>query len=198
MTVARALSGTFGSAQAAATVGGAENVTVFDSRTVSLGLGMLLIRAHELAGQGLELPDLLAELNRVRDQSGLFVTFDTFENLLRSGRIGRAKAWLGSLLDVKPILGLDRGGQVIPIDRVRGRDALLPRVIELLDERLTPRPRRLRLGIVHANAPEVASRLYTELTERFGPTDCLVALVTAVIGVHAGPGAWGVFYQVED
>jgi DegV family protein with EDD domain len=137
-------------------------------------------------------------LTRIRDQSGGLFTVDTFENLLRSGRVGRGRAWLGTLLDVKPILEVTPDGRVAPLDRVRGREALLPRVLRHLDRRLTPRPRELRVGIVHAHAPDVAARLRDDIQARFAPKDCLVSDVTAALGVHAGPGAWGIFYQVED
>ena len=83
-------------------------------------------------------------------------------------------------------------------DRVRGRDALIPRIIEHLDRRLSPRPKSLRIGIAHAGAEDCADRLKTELIARYAPRSCFVDYVTSAIGVHVGPGAWGVFYQVED
>jgi fatty acid-binding protein DegV len=112
--------------------------------------------------------------------------------------VGRGRAWLGQLLDVKPILEIDRTGKVVPLDRVRGREALIPRVLKHLEGRLTPRPQRLRLGVVHADAAEVADRLRTSLEARFAPRAMLVTTVTAALGVHTGPGAWGIFYQIED
>ena len=88
-------------------------------------------RAREIAG----------ELERVRGQSGMLLTVDRYDNLLRSGRVSRGKAWIAGMLDVKPILSLDAEGRVVPVDRVRGRDQLVPRVLALLEQRLTPRPR---------------------------------------------------------
>jgi len=194
--LAKALSGTYASGVVAAkAVGG--DIRVVDSRTVSLGLGLLASRAAELAERGQSAAEIAKDLDRTRDRSGAIFTVDTFENLLRSGRVGRGRAWLGALLDVKPILELDKEGRVVPLDRVRGRDALIPRVLAHLERRLTPRPAKLRFGIVHADAPEAAEALHTELKARYGPAPIIVNSVTAVIGVHAGPGAWGVFYQVE-
>jgi len=134
----------------------------------------------------------------VRDQSGLMVTVDRFDNLLRSGRVSRGKAWLGTMLDVKPILEVGQDGRVQPVDRVRGREQLVPRVLGLLDRRLTPRPASLRFGVVHADAPEVADRIRTALVAAFRPKEVLVAPVTPALAVHVGPGAWGVAWQVED
>ncbi|MEJ2238944.1 MAG: DegV family protein [Gemmatimonadales bacterium] len=134
----------------------------------------------------------------MRDQSGGFFTVDVFDNLLRSGRVSRGRAWLGGLLDIKPILEVNREGRVVPLDRVRGREHLVPRVLRHLDQRLTPRPSSLRLGIAHAGAHAVAERLKADLETRYRPRTCVVSPVTAAIGVHVGPGAWGVFYQIED
>ena len=192
-----ALSGTCASAAAVARSPEFQTVTVMDTRTTSLGLGLLALRALELAKKGLRAPAIAQELKQVRDRSGLLFTLDTFEHLLRSGRIGRARAWVGEWLHLKPILELSQDGLVEPLDRVRGRERLIPRVLEHLDRRLTPRPERVRIGIVHADAPDVAATLEAEVRRRYAPVDCLVQPVTAALGVHTGPGAWGVFYQVE-
>ena len=169
-----------------------------DSRSASLGLGLLAIRAVELLTQGQTVAQVAQEVSRVRDQSGGLFTVDIFDNLLRSGRVGRGKAWIGHLLDVKPILEFSSEGKVVPLDRVRGREALIPRVLRHLDARLTPRPGRLRIGIVHADAEDVAERLAIALETRYTPLEILIHPITAAIGVHTGPGAWGVFYQNED
>ncbi len=197
--VAGALSGTLRSAQAAAqAVGLDERLRVVDSRSASLGLGMLALRGIELAEAGWSVPDIVVELDRIRDRSGGFFTVETFENLLRSGRVSRGRAWLGGILNIKPILELDRDGRVIPLDRVRGSDAVFPRVLEHLDRRLSPRPSSFRLAVAHAGVPELADRLREQLIRRYRPRDCFVNHVTAALGVHTGPGAWGIFYQIED
>lgn len=192
------LSGTYQSAQAALRGGGLGRVHLVDSASASLGVGLLALRAAELAESGWRATDIAHELRRLRTQSGMFLTVDRYDNLLRSGRVSRGKAWLGGMLDVKPILSLDESGRVIPVDRVRGRDHVVPRVLSLLERRLTPRPRVVRFGIAHADAPEAAERLRTALVAAYRPRDCFVSLATGVLGTHVGPGAWGVFYQVED
>ena len=192
------LSGTVKSAQAAVQAREMENVSVFDSRSASWGLGLLAVKAAELAEHGWERAAIVKELDRIRDQSGAFFTVDTFENLLRSGRVGRGRAFLGSLFDIKPILEVVQDGSLAPLDRVRGRDSLVPRVLEHLGRRLTPRPTTLRMAIVHAGVPEIARKLCAEVTARYAPAECHVGTITAAIGVHTGPGAWGIFYQIED
>ena len=187
-----------GSRQAAARASGIGGIELFDSRSASLGLGLLVLRAAELAQEGLDPKSITAELNRVRNQSGGFFTVDIFDNLLRSGRVSRGKAWLGDLLGIKPILELSSEGRVEPLDRVRGREAVVPRVLEILEERLSPRPDQLRVGIVHADAPDVVVELKAEVVARFSPKEIVTGPVTPAIGVHVGPGGWGLFFQVED
>lgn len=192
------LSGTFQSAVAARKAGGMDGIHLVDSRSASLGLGLLALRAAELAEAGWTGDAIERELERIRGRSGMLLTVDRYDNLIRSGRVSRGKAWLGGMLDVKPILTLDEAGRVIPLDRVRGRENLIPRVLSHLERRLTPRPRRVRFGIGHAEAPEAAERLRTAIVAAFQPEDCFVTLATGVLGTHVGAGAWAVFYQVED
>ncbi len=197
--VAGALSGTMASAQAAVRARNLDDrVSIVDSRSASLGLGMLALRATELADAGWSVAAITQELTSIRDRSGAFFTVDTFENLLRSGRVTRGRAWLGGLLDIKPILELDPDGRVVPLDRVRGRDAVLPRVLQHLEKRLTPRPSSFRLAVVHAGIPEFAQALRSDLIRGFEPRDCFINHITAALGVHTGLGAWGIFYQIED
>ena len=193
-----ALSGTFQSAMAALKASQLDGVHLVDSGSASLGVGMLALRAAELAEAGWKGDAIAAELNRVRRLSGMFLTVDRYDNLIRSGRVSRGKAWLGGMLDVKPILSLDEQGRVVPVDRVRGQERLVPRVLSLLEQRLVPRPSRVRFGVAHANAPDQAERMRTALLAAWQPRDVLVSVATAVLGTHVGEGAWGVFYQVED
>jgi len=192
------LSGTFGSAQAAVRAAGISGVHLVDSRSASLGLGMLALRGAELAEAGWTGADVVRELERVRSRSGMLLTVDRFDYLLRSGRVSRGKAWIGGMLDVKPILTLDERGRVVPLDRVRGREQTIPRVLSWLDRRLTPRPTVLRFGVAHAEAPEVAERVREALVTAYRPRDCFVSLATGVLATHVGPGAWAIFYQIED
>jgi len=196
--VASRLSGTFQAGMMAARAANIDGVEFVDSASASLGLGLLALRGAELAESGWSARDIAEELRRVRRQSGALVTVDRFDNLLRSGRVTRGKAWLAGLLDVKPILGLDDLGSIIPVDRVRGRDNVVPRVLSLLERRLTPRPTSVRFGIAHAEAPEPAERMRRAIVAAYQPRDCFVTLATGVLGAHVGFGAWAVFYQVED
>jgi hypothetical protein len=192
------LSGTFQAAQAAVKSAGLDRIRLVDSRAASLSLGLLALRAAELAESGWRAAEIATELDRVRNQSGLLLTVDTYDNLIRSGRVSRGKAWLAGMLDVKPILSLDQAGRVVPVDRVRGREAVVSRILAMVEQQLTPRPKSVRFGVVHAEAPEMAERVRTALVAAYQPRDCFVALATGVLGTHVGPGAWAVCWQVED
>jgi uncharacterized protein len=192
------LSGTFQSARAAVRAAGLSGVHLVDSRSASLGLGLLALRGAELAESGWKGAAIAQELDRIRRRAGMFLTVDRYDNLLRSGRVTRGKAWLAGVLDVRPILSLDATGRVVPVDRVRGRGNVVPRILSLLERELTPRPQAVRFGVAHADAPEMAERVRTALVAAYQPRDCMVSLATGVLGTHVGPGAWAVFYQVED
>jgi DegV family protein with EDD domain len=198
VVLSSALSGTHANAEAAARRYDAARVTVVDSRSASLGEGLLVVRGVELAAAGWKSEAIVRELQRVRAQSGGFFTVDNFERLVRSGRIGRGRAWLGTKLNLKPVMALTLDGKIEPVGRVRGREAARRRILALLDRALTPRPRSLRLGVAHGDIPEFADALRAELVARYHPMQCLVTPITPVIAAHAGIGAWGVFYQNED
>lgn len=193
-----ALSGTYANAEAARRSFAAGGIHLVDSRSASFGVGLLARRGAELAEAGWSGSAIARELDRLRGQSGMFFTVDTLEYLLRSGRVSRVQAWLGGLLNMKPIMTLDRDGVAAAAGRVRGQAALLPRLFRLLDAALPRQRDRLRMAVAHADVPELAERVRAALAERYRPLDVLVSPVTGVLAAHAGPGAWGVFYQVED
>ncbi len=195
--VSGAVSGTFASASAVLREFDEVPTAAVDSRSGSLGVGLLVIRAIELLERGLSLPEVAEELRRVRDQSNVFFTVDTMEHLLRSGRIGRTKAWLGGMLNLKPILSLTHDGRIEPVGRVRGREVLIERVFEMLDERLID-AREYRFGVAHVGAGDTAAEIARRLEERYDGKDVLVGPASAALGVHTGPGTWALAYQIED
>lgn len=195
--VSGAVSGTFASGLAVLREFDSVPSAAVDSRSGSLGIGLLVIRAIELLEHGLELPAVADELRRIRDQSNVFFTVDTMEHLQRSGRIGRTRAWLGGILDVKPILSLTQDGRVVAVDRARGREAVVERVLELVDERVRG-ARQYRFGVIHFGASRTAEAIAQRLRSRYAARDVLVGAAAAALGVHTGPGTWAVAYQVED
>ncbi|MGD2070353.1 MAG: DegV family protein [Gemmatimonadota bacterium] len=198
VTLGSALSGTFASADAAARRIDIP-VHLVDSRGASLLSGLLTLKAAELVESGVPPSEAAEEVRRVRGQSGILFTVDTFDRLLASGRVGRGRALLGNVLSVKPILGLNGEGRVIPVDKVLGRRRVLPAVMGALEERIPRGAHRVRFGVVHVAAPEVVSEVEDALRTRWGrDVEILSAPATPVIATHIGAGAWGVAYMVED
>jgi DegV family protein with EDD domain len=186
------LSGTFASAEAAAgTVG--EAVRVVDTRTVSAAVAMLALAVQRRLEAGTTDEEIAALVERYRATHGLLFTVDTLEYLARGGRIGRGAAFAGTLLNVKPVLGIE-DGEVVPLKRVRGSQKALDELRSILVESTTDAA-SLRIGLAHAAAPERVATL--ERIVREARPDAVIEVVTllgAVVGTHAGPGTLGLFW----
>lgn len=192
------LSGTFQSAEAAARRLDAAPVQLVDSRAASLLQGLLVLRAAELSELGREAQEIAAELSRIRDQSGILFTVDVFDNLLASGRVGRGQVMIAGLFDIKPILGLDPTGRVVPFAKVRGREHVLPRMLDILEQQVPRTAAQLRFGVVHVGCPGILDEVSAALRARWGEREILTAPASPVLGTHLGPGAWGIAWQRED
>ena len=196
--VGSSLSGTFSSAEVAAKRFNAAPVTLVDSLGASLLQGMLVLRACELGEAGHSVTEIAAELQRVRQQSSIFFTVDVFDNLLRSGRVGRGRAWLAGFLDVKPVMEINKSGFVEPLARVRGMRNVLPRMMRILSERVPTTVKEVRFGVIHVGAADIAEAAKAAIQKQYGRREVIVSPATPVLAAHLGPGAWGLCYQVED
>jgi uncharacterized protein len=193
-----ALSGTFGSAEAAAKQLPELRIRLFDSAAASLTQGLLVLRAAELGELGKPIDAIVAELTRIRDQAGVFFTVDVFDNLLASGRVGRGQVMIAGLLDIKPILGIERSGRVVPIAKVRGARNVFGRMLELVAESVPADAGSVRFGIIHVGYPEIVAPVSAALRERFGDREIIAAPASPVLATHLGPKAWGLAWQRED
>ncbi len=194
--VASRLSGTFASAEAAAKRVDGATIRVFDSRAVSLGQGLLVLKAVELAELGYPVDRIIDELSQIRDRSGVFFTVDVFDNLLASGRVGRGQVMIAGLLDIKPILAIQPDGLVAPIARVRGRKNVMPRMLKEVDQKVPPGA-SVRFGVIHVGAESIAEVVDRKLRAKYPDAEVLISPATPVLATHLGPGAWGIAYQVE-
>jgi len=124
---------------------------------------------------------------------------DTFDRLLASGRVGRGRALLGSMLNVKPVLGLTTAGAVEPIGKAIGQRRVRTLMLDTVEAKVGLDYARVRFGIVHVCYPEIVASLSVDLRQRFGEdVEILSSPATPVIATHLGVGAWGVAYMVED
>ena len=190
--LAAALSGTYNSAVTAAQQLGGDKVRTVDSGTASAAIAMLGLAIQRQLERATTDDEIDKLLDRYRRDAGLLFTVDTLEFLRRGGRIGRARAWAGTLLHVKPILTID--GEVVPFKRVRGNQKAMQTFVEEFTLRTEDRP-SLRVGIAHADAPERAEQLRRMVAgERPQAQVEVVTTLGAVVGTHAGPGTVGFFW----
>jgi hypothetical protein len=192
-----ALSGTFQSATAAAGRFHGAPVHVVDSAGASLLQGLLVMKACELAELAHSPEEIVRELEETRRRSGVLFTLDNFDRLLASGRVGRGRAWLGSMLGVKPVLELTMEGAVAPVAKAVGMTRA--RAV-LLDEiaRRVPVSACVRFGIVYVGGSDVVEPVAEALRARYGrDVEILASPATPVLATHLGLGAWGVAYLVE-
>lgn len=185
------LSGTFQSAALAARAAGGE-IHLVDSESASLGTGLLVLEAARLAKAGADARAIVERLEALRDRQKVFFSVDTLEYLQRNGRIGKAQAFVGGLLHVKPILTLAEG-IVHPLERVRGKARVQARLVELAAEAAGSDP--VRVAVVHGNAPAEAASLVEALRAHLTVTELVTAVLGPTIGTHAGPGTLGVVVQ---
>lgn len=191
------LSGTYQSAILAKSMLPDLDVEVVDSKSASLGSGLMALHAARLAERGASKTAILAELAGISSRMHLIFTVDTLEYLKRNGRIGAAQHLLGTLLNMKPVLGLDREGAVAALDRVRGRSRVIPRLLELMGERVKPGT-SINCAVMHAEALPSAQELMDGVRQQYRVEHGLTGNLGAVIGTHVGPGAVGIaFYSSQ-
>lgn len=194
--VSSKVSGTFQSAALAAEEVG-DKVRIVDSLTASLAIAMLAHAIQRRLARGTTDEEIAALVERFHRDSGVVFTVETLEYLQRGGRIGRAAALAGSLLKVRPILGV-QDGEVIAVARVRGRQKALAEFERRFEEATEDRT-GLRVAIAHADAPEWVGTL-SELVWRVRPKAEIefTATLGAVVSTHTGPGAVGFFWLQDD
>ena len=190
------LSGTYQSATTAAAEVGGDKVRTVDSESASAAIAMLGMAIQTRLVTGTTDEEVEALIRRFRDQAHLIFTVDTLEFLRRGGRIGRASAWAGQLLHVKPILTIDR--EVVPLKRVRGNQKAFQEFVSAFTSTTRDTP-TLKVGIAHADAPERARQLEKMVhAERPQAEIEIVTTLGAVVGTHAGPGTVGFFWFDDE
>jgi DegV family protein with EDD domain len=196
LQIASKLSGTFESARTAAAELG-EKVRVVDTGTASAAIAMLGLavqRRLEHGSNDEEIDELVARYKR---DAGLIFTVDTLEFLQRGGRIGKAAAFAGTLLHIKPILTI-ADGEVLPVKRVRGNQKAVQEFARAFEAGTRDTP-NLHVGIAHADAPEREQAVRALVADQRPQAQIDVATTLgAVVGTHAGPGTVGFFWFEDD
>lgn len=189
------LSGTIQSAvQAREAMGAAgEKVSIVDSLTTAMAMGFIALAAARAAQAGASLKECQQVAEVAREHVGVYFVVDTLEFLHRGGRIGGAQRFLGTALNMKPVLSL-RDGRVEAVERIRTKSKAIERVLELVSEDIKGRT-PVRLATLHANAAEEAKQLLERASAMFQASESIFSEVSPVIGTHAGPGTVGLAYM---
>jgi DegV family protein with EDD domain len=196
LQISAKLSGTFESARTAAAELG-DKVRVVDTETASAAIAMLAFAIQRRLERGTTDEEIDGLVERFKRDAGLIFTVDTLEFLQKGGRIGKAAAFAGNLLHIKPILSIE-DGEVLPIKRVRGNQKAVQEFARRFSESTRDTP-NLRVGIAHADAPEREKAVRTLVADLRPQAQIDVATTLgAVVGTHAGPGTVGFFWFEDD
>jgi DegV family protein with EDD domain len=195
LLVSAKLSGTVQSAmQARDLMGTSRNkVHVVDSQSVAMALGFQTLAVARAIESGANLKEAIALAEKSQEYTGVFFAVDTLEFLHRGGRIGGAQRFVGTMLNMKPILAI-QDGRVEGIERIRTKNKAHDRVLELTIEKVAGRT-PVRLATLHANAAEDARALLTRAEQALNPIESLFTEVSPTVGTHAGPGTIGLAFM---
>lgn len=193
--VSSRLSGTIGSANQAKDLMGSagEKVHIVDSQSVAMALGFQALAVARALEGGASLKEAITLGEKSHEYTGVFFAVDTLEFLHRGGRIGGAQRFLGTMLNMKPILAI-HDGRVEGIERIRTKSKAHDRVLELVMEK-TKGKSPVRLATLHANAAEDARALLTRAEKELNPTESIFTEVSPTVGTHAGPGTVGLAFM---
>jgi DegV family protein with EDD domain len=167
-------------------------IEIVDSYNTAMALGFQVLQAARAAEEGANLAECKEVAERAIEHTGVIFAVDTLEFLHRGGRIGGASRYLGTALNIKPILEVQEG-RIEALEKVRTRKKSLVRLTELIGERIDGRE-PVRLATLHANSPQDAQELLDMAKDQFNPVETVFSEVSPVIGTHVGPGTVGLAY----
>jgi DegV family protein with EDD domain len=189
------LSGTYQSAVLAGSMleDAQGKVHIFDSLSASYGIGVLAVMAAKAAKDGQSVKQILELIREIRNHFKIYFLVDILTYLQKGGRIGKASALLGSLLNIKPILSIDKDGEVVAIDKVRGQKKAMARIIEMMGEDIPGKA--IHLHVAHANNLGAAGQLREMIEANFNVQSVDYIALGPVIGTHTGPGTIAAFVR---
>jgi DegV family protein with EDD domain len=171
-------------------------VEVFDSRSVAAALGFIVREAAQVAGRGADLADAIEAARKMMGRVNYLAMLDTFYYLARLGRIGRAAAWAGSLLDMKPVLEHNpAAGVTMPAARPRTKKKAIERMLQIMAQRTGSSP--VHVMVQHADELEAAKRLAADIESRFNCAEMSITEFAPVMGVHTGPGLLAIGFYTD-
>lgn len=185
-------SGTYQSALIAKDMIEGADIEVIDSMTFSYGYGMIVVEAAKMVKEGKNKSEIVKKVKDMLDKLDTYFIVDTLEYLQKGGRINMATAVVGTVLNIKPLLGV-KDGLVVPVDKIRGNKNIIPKMVKLIKNKGYNLSDKV-VGLAHGAMPERLEELKQAIRQEFNPKGFTVSEVGCVIGTHAGPGIIGVFF----
>lgn len=168
-------------------------LTIIDTKCASLGMGLVVLKAAELAESTLSYDEVVAGINDYAYHMEHIVTVDNLDYLARGGRVSKASAFVGGLLNIKPLLHVE-DGKLIPIEKIRGRKKVIQRMVDVMKER-GQNLQSQTIGISHGEDEETAILLQEKIKEQLGCNSFIITQIGSAIGAHAGPGTIALFFS---
>ena len=168
---------------------------IVDSKAASVGQGMIVLEAARMAKEGKSKKEIINMIEFYAKHLEHIITVDNIEYLYRGGRVSKTEAFVGGLLNIKPIIDINEDGQLKPIDKVRGQKKALKKMLDIMEER--GKDANLQdqiIGILHTDDWELVDTIKGKIEERFGVTEFVADNVGAAIGAHTGPGMAAIFF----
>ncbi|MCM3784208.1 DegV family protein [Neobacillus mesonae] len=167
------------------------DITVIDSKSASYGYGLLVTHAAELASAGKTAAEIAEAVEKLHNERKLYFLVDTLEYLQKGGRIGKASAILGTLLNIKPVLSIDEEGIIYAVEKVRGQKKAMERIVQMFESDFSGK--RINIAVGHTANPASAESFVELMKTRFELNEVVYPNIGAVIGSHVGFGTIAVF-----
>jgi len=189
--ISHLLSGTIQSANAARETLPDLKINIYDSKLASMGAGVMVIEAARAANRGANREQIENIIEHYRQKTKTYFFVDTLKYLHKNGRIGKAKALFGSMLNIKPLLTIEEG-VVAPLEQVRGQSRAINRMLEIIYDDFKGQ-KSLKLAVIHAANEESTANIRSTIESELDIQETFISSVGSVIGTHTGPGVIGVF-----
>ncbi|WP_341877021.1 DegV family protein [Defluviitalea saccharophila] len=172
------------------------HLDIIDTKCASLGFGLVVYKAAQMAKEGKSQQEIVEAVKLYSEHMVHVFTVDNLEYLYRGGRVSRTSAFIGGILNIKPILTVD-DGKLVPIEKVRGRKKSLKRLVEIAEEKGV-NLKNQTIAISHGDALEEAEEVKNMMIEKFGCKDFIINSIGCAIGAHAGPGTITIFFLDKE
>ncbi|MCR1898514.1 DegV family protein [Irregularibacter muris] len=172
------------------------DIEVIDTKAASMGFGLIVKYAAQMAQKGKTKEEIVEAIHFFSNHMEHIFTVDNLEYLYRGGRVSRTAAFVGGILNIKPVLHVE-DGKLIPLEKIRGRKKVIKRMVDIMEERGVDYSNQT-IGISHGDDMEAVEALMDQIKERLGCKEFIITLVGSTIGSHSGPGTLALFFLNKE